>query len=210
VKKAVKSSSFKGTSWDTRVNKWKAQISISHKAIHLGYFETEEEAGRKFDEAAAPLGRPLNFPGEAVVEVVGSRGGDGCWSKYKGVRWNGKTGQWVVKIKMADNGKFESLGSFEGEEEAARVYDASAAPLGMLLNFPPPAEPKKPKAPKVPKEPKALKEPRLPEEPTEPKEPKEHTELQGKVDSGKRSSTATTTTTVTNDEEKEQKKIRHI
>jgi hypothetical protein len=148
VKKAVKATSFKGISWDTRVNKWKAQISIGHKAIHLGYFETEEAAARKFDEAASPLGRPLNFPGEEVVKVEGSSGGDGRWSRYKGVRWNGKTSTWVVKIKSASDGKFVQLGSFDDEEAAARAYDASAQPLGMLLNFPPPADPKEPKPPK--------------------------------------------------------------
>ena len=111
----------------------------------MGYFETEEAAARKFDEAASPLGRPLNFPGEEVVKVEGSSGGDGRWSRYKGVRWNGKTNTWVVKIKSAEDGKFVQLGSFDDEEAAARAYDASAQPLGMLLNFPPPADPKEPK-----------------------------------------------------------------
>ena len=54
-------SRYKGVSWQSKSNKWKAQIQIDGKGTHLGYFNDEEEAAHKYDEAGAPLGRPLNF-----------------------------------------------------------------------------------------------------------------------------------------------------
>jgi hypothetical protein len=42
--------------------KWRAIIGIDGKLKSLGTFDSEEAAALKFDEAAAPLGRAVNFP----------------------------------------------------------------------------------------------------------------------------------------------------
>ena len=34
----------KGYCWHKRINKWQAKICINYKYIHLGYFDTEEQA----------------------------------------------------------------------------------------------------------------------------------------------------------------------
>lgn len=47
-----------------RVVVLQAQIKINANFRYLGAFEKEEDAARKYDEAAAPLGRLLNFPDE--------------------------------------------------------------------------------------------------------------------------------------------------
>lgn len=61
-------SRFVGVSFHKRFNKWQAQICLDNNTSHhLGYFETEEGAASAYDERAAPLGRPLNFPTEASV-----------------------------------------------------------------------------------------------------------------------------------------------
>jgi len=43
-KKPNCSSKYIGVSWDKKVNKWVAQISINNKVKHLGLFDTEEDA----------------------------------------------------------------------------------------------------------------------------------------------------------------------
>ena len=43
------------------MKRWSASIMKDYKAIHLGFFDTEEEAAHKYDEAAALLGRKVNF-----------------------------------------------------------------------------------------------------------------------------------------------------
>lgn len=39
-----KSSGLKGVTWSKRDKRWKAQITIDYKNVHLGYFPTKEEA----------------------------------------------------------------------------------------------------------------------------------------------------------------------
>ena len=55
-------SRYTGVCWSTRDLKWRAQITIGGKGVHLGYFKNEKAAARMFDERAGPLGRPVNFP----------------------------------------------------------------------------------------------------------------------------------------------------
>ena len=41
----------KGYYWDKITNKWRAKIAVNGKQIHLGYFDTEEEARNAYLEA---------------------------------------------------------------------------------------------------------------------------------------------------------------
>jgi len=43
-----KSSKYTGVSYYTRLNKWRSQIYIGTKAIHIGLFDTEEEAYKAY------------------------------------------------------------------------------------------------------------------------------------------------------------------
>lgn len=59
------SSRFKGVSLHKRINKWMASITMNYKKIHLGYFETEEQAAKSYDLKAKELFGEfanLNFP----------------------------------------------------------------------------------------------------------------------------------------------------
>lgn len=45
-------SKYKGVSWHKRKNKWISSITIEGKRFHLGYFDSEEDAARAYDEQA--------------------------------------------------------------------------------------------------------------------------------------------------------------
>ena len=55
-------SQFKGVSRDVRTNRWKAQLFIAGKNRSLGYFDTEEQAGRMWDTARVRLGEFFESP----------------------------------------------------------------------------------------------------------------------------------------------------
>ena len=55
-------SKYVGVTWDKQNKKWKAQIRIDGKKKGLGYYHDEKEAARMYDEQAALLGKPVNFP----------------------------------------------------------------------------------------------------------------------------------------------------
>jgi hypothetical protein len=46
------SSKYKGVSFVRGKRKWRAQVSHNGKYKHIGYFETQEQAARAYDEAA--------------------------------------------------------------------------------------------------------------------------------------------------------------
>jgi hypothetical protein len=126
----------KGVRWNSLDNKWDALITVDGKDVYLGYYDDEKEAARKYDEAASPLGWPLNFPPggqqhEGATKIVKS---SGRLSKYKGVRWHSRDNKWIVE--MQTEGKKKYLGYSYDEEEAARKFDACAGPLGRPVNFP--------------------------------------------------------------------------
>ena len=61
-----RSSKFKGVT-HMKSGRWKAHIGVNDKDVHLGYFDSEEEAAHAYDEAAKEeFGdrAKLNFPEE--------------------------------------------------------------------------------------------------------------------------------------------------
>ena len=44
-------SKYVGVGWDKHANKWKSQITINGKSIHLGNFNLEEEASKEYQKA---------------------------------------------------------------------------------------------------------------------------------------------------------------
>jgi hypothetical protein len=48
-------SGYKGVSWRKKTEKWVAQINSDGRRLHLGYFESAEEAAAKYDAVAREL-----------------------------------------------------------------------------------------------------------------------------------------------------------
>jgi hypothetical protein len=99
------------------------------KQTTLGYFVGEEEAARAYDAAAAPLGRPVNFPPAAAdtsapAAAKGTKGGSPR-VKPKHVYWGNEVRQWEAKIKKG--GQMVSLGYFNDVQDAERAYDVALA-----------------------------------------------------------------------------------
>jgi hypothetical protein len=60
-------SSYVGVRWHKASQKWQAQIYHEGTVTHLGLFDTEVDAAKKFDEKASSLGRPVNFPFDGTL-----------------------------------------------------------------------------------------------------------------------------------------------
>jgi hypothetical protein len=124
-----RSSQYRGVSFDTKAQKWRAQISVDGKTLKLGTFSSPEAAAFRYDEMARELKRPTNLavdyvpppPDETNQTQRRKRESSGRTSKYKGVSWYPSSQKWVAQIRI--DGKKKGLGLHETEEAAALKYD---------------------------------------------------------------------------------------
>jgi hypothetical protein len=137
---------YKGASFIPQSQKWKSQITVEGKVRYLGLFDDAETAARRYDEAASPLGRPVNFPAAGQVAgyatALSKRKDKAGGSKgAMGVSFCAPSGQW--KALATAGGKVVFLGLFATEEEAARKCDEASADgtmtVPLMLSRKPPA-----------------------------------------------------------------------
>ena len=125
------SSRLAGVDWNADRLQWEASGLAFGKWVHLGFFDTEEQAARRHDDHAVLRGGSrVNFTVEGEERVTAKE----PTSRFVGVRRDPKHRTWDASIGVG--GAARGLGSFASEEAAARAYDAAAGPLGRPVNFP--------------------------------------------------------------------------
>ncbi|MBG9592027.1 AP2 domain-containing protein [Lysinibacillus sphaericus] len=141
------SSKYKGVCWSKNNNKWVVFIKKNGQSKYLGYFKSEDEAAKAYNEAAIDLFGPdcfLNVIGHEnkiedydIEKSATRRISKNYKSIYRGVSWHGVDEKWRARI-MKDK-KTNYLGYFLNEIEAAKAYDRKAYEIHgdkAILNFP--------------------------------------------------------------------------
>lgn len=62
VTKRKNKSGFKGVYWCKHIKRWKASIGYNKKLIHIGCFDTPEDAARAYDEASKKYFKEYSKP----------------------------------------------------------------------------------------------------------------------------------------------------
>ncbi|MFJ7919707.1 AP2 domain-containing protein [Lysinibacillus fusiformis] len=137
------SSKYKGVYWDKSRDKWAAEIRVDNKKRFLGRFDNEDEAAKKYNEAA------FEFYGEdCFLNVIGKNNNVEDWALKENsfARRNGKSGYRGVRVNdrtftssVYYNGVDIYVGSFADSIQAAKAYDQKAFELygdKAILNFP--------------------------------------------------------------------------
>lgn len=148
--RAEKTSRFRGVSWVTEHECWRAEVAVKRRTVGIGYFESEDEAARAHDRVAMRvLGAKarLNFPRgtvkpatlETVRLEVRARGKARTSSRYLGVYRDSerKARRWSASLMVGQ--RTLPIGRYRTEREAAVAHDRAAIfyrPRGVRLNFP--------------------------------------------------------------------------
>lgn len=118
---------------------WTAYISLAGKQQYLGLFPTPEQAAFAHDQAIkqtefADFATMNNVPEQVLLQRrqhTHLAKKEGATSKYVGVSWGTRAGQWQAEIRRRINGKDVHLflGYFDVEEDAAAAYRVKADEL---------------------------------------------------------------------------------
>jgi hypothetical protein len=129
TKKATgKTSRFFGVTWKKRIRRWKAQVCRGGKMHTIGRYDDEVAAARAVDTWLLANGRrPVNLDDDDTPLEWQTN----YASIYVGVHRN--KGSWMARIKV--HGKYENLGTYRTQKEAALAFDRRARLLGRGTNF---------------------------------------------------------------------------
>ena len=98
-------------------------MSVNGKVLYFGQFTTPREAALCYDMHARRIHgdlATLNFPAITDYSGLRRRRLPPKTSRYPGVSWQPKSGNWRARISR--DGKTYELGLFKREADAARAY----------------------------------------------------------------------------------------
>jgi hypothetical protein len=144
-------SMYRGVQYDKKNNRWRSRLHTD-KTRHVGYFATEEEAARAWDQAALRFTydsetlQRLNFLDESFArfkEFVEEPGPlDRFLPELKGVEKKALDTEPPMVVYVAsivNNRSMETIGEFFSARDAAKAYDWKCIERfgwGSLTNFP--------------------------------------------------------------------------
>ena len=131
-----KSGNYKGVCWEEEKQKWSCRLKKDYKTHFLGYYSTELDAAKSYNDYALYLNQtdesmytlnnidgylpvPRDIPTETKVKILENKS---C--KFTGVTFVKSRNHYRSCIKL--NGKSLQLGCFNNELDAAKSYNQQA------------------------------------------------------------------------------------
>jgi phage anti-repressor protein len=131
-----KTGNYKGVCWSKEKKKWKAELKMAYKIAFLGYYSTELEGAKVYNDYALYINNemgtnyslndiedyvttPRNIPEENEQLITTKK-----TSKYNGISYDSKRKYYVAGIKY--KGKSYGLGNHKDEIECAKLYNQQA------------------------------------------------------------------------------------
>jgi len=135
---------YKGVCWCKEKEKWKAELKMAYKINFLGYYSTELEAAKAYNDYVLYLNNqhktsyilneiqgyqaiPRDIPEENKQNILESK-----TSLYNGVSYDSNRNYYVASIKHL--GKTFNLGNNKSEIECAKLYNQQALYFNQKFN----------------------------------------------------------------------------
>lgn len=99
-------SKYTGVSWNKKMNKWSSKIMYKKQTIGLGYFESEKEASKYYENALKAIEN-----GTEIVKKIRKK-----TSKYKHICFDNGKKKWRAYVVV--DKKYKTIGYFNTEEDA--------------------------------------------------------------------------------------------
>eukprot|EP00466_Bigelowiella_natans_P013478 jgi/Bigna1/76115/fgenesh1_pg.39_\ len=143
-RKRCSSSKYKGVSFHKQQKGFIARICHNTNNFHLGYYDSEKDAARAYNQEARRVGKKENVissddesDGRSQSEATRKfrrpqRKKRGFSSKYKGVYFEKQKKRF--KAQISHNAKQFHLGYYDSEKDAARAYNQEARKIGRKEN----------------------------------------------------------------------------
>jgi len=114
----VKTSQYKGVSWQKKGCKWFAHLCLKGEQKHGGSFINEMDAAKRVNQLCKQFGIPLQNLGIAAIPTQPQSTKEKT-SQYEGVNWNKTNRKWFARL--SSKGKIQKYGGcFNDELDAAK------------------------------------------------------------------------------------------
>ncbi len=123
LRNIVKSSQFKGVTWDSKRELWCACVTREGKRYKLGRYEDEAQAALQYNKRALELFGEFAVlnPVDPSIELIKPHKPRVKTSRYRGVSWSKSKERWKAYIVVDTKQKY--IGQFQDDDDAAIAYN---------------------------------------------------------------------------------------